>query len=230
MSVVPLTLADGADGPRPTPGGPERIGSGTVVRTREEFDEGGGPGGNALLIQNLDVDQLSGRTANASYDLRIGAQYREHRSTCLATLADDETFDLRAREAIIIETEEYIRLPRRMFALLVPKVGLLQVGLSNTMSKVDPGYEGRLLVTLFNLGRKTVTLRRCMPFCSLCVLRVEDGATLYGKPGKRIEAETRRRWWEVPLDYVAKHQAGLSALNILATLILVVLLILQAGQ
>ena len=62
------------------------------------------------------------------------------------------------------------------------------------------------------------------------MLRVEDGATLYGKPGKRIEAETRRRWWEVPLDYVAKHQAGLSALTILATLILVVLPILQAGQ
>ena len=211
MSVVPLTLADG----------------GTVVRTREEFEAQGGPGGTAVLIQGLDTNQLSGRTSNASYDLRIGAQYREHRSTCLVTLPGDGSFRLHAREAVIIETEEYIRLPRNMFALVVPKVGLLQMGLSNTMSKVDPGYEGRLLVTLFNLGRKTVPLDRGMAFCSLCVLRVEDGATLYGKPGKRIEAQVRRRWWELPLDWVAKYHAGLQALHILATLILTLLLILE---
>lgn len=210
MSVVPLAVADG----------------GTVVQTREQFEARGGPGGDAALIQNIDTDQLSGRTSNASYDLRIGVQYREHRSTCLLTLPDDGSFRLRAREAAIIETEEYVRLPRSMFALIVPKVGLLQMGLSNTMSKVDPGYEGRLLVTLFNLGRKTVTLRRGTAFCSLCVLRVEDGATLYEKPGKRIEAQVRRRWRELPLDWVAKHQAGLTALNVGATLLLTLVLIL----
>ena len=56
MSVVPLAVADG----------------GTVVQTREQFEARGGPGGDAALIQNIDTDQLSGRTSNASYDLRIG--------------------------------------------------------------------------------------------------------------------------------------------------------------
>ena len=43
-----------------------------------------------------------------------------------------------------------------------------------------------LLVTVFNLGKNTVTLKRGDPFCSVYFLRVEEGATLYEKQSKRI--------------------------------------------
>ena len=82
--------------------------------------------------------------------------------------------------AVIVQTEESIQLPKNRFACIMPKVSLLQKGLSNTMSKVDPGYQGHLLVTLFNLGKQTETIKRGDSFCSLCVFTVEGIAIPYG--------------------------------------------------
>lgn len=190
----------------------------TLAPTKEDFAAAGGTDDKAVLILNMDSEQLLGQSSNASYDLRVGKEYKEHRAVQKHALPCDAALTIRPREAVIIETEEYVHLPRTLFALVVPKVGLLQQGLSNTMSKVDPGYEGHLLVTLFNLGQETVKLKRCAPFCSLCVLRVDTGAILYGKPGKTIPAQTKRPWWQPPLDYFARNLPALTALNLLVTI------------
>lgn len=190
----------------------------TLAPTKEDFAAAGGIDGKAVLILNMDSAQFLGQSSNASYDLRVGKEYREHRDVQKHALPCDVALTIRPREAVIIETEEYVHLPRTLFALVVPKVGLLQQGLSNTMSKVDPGYEGHLLVTLFNLGQETVELKRCAPFCSLCVLRVDKGAMLYGKPGKSIAAQAKRPWWQPPLDYFARNLPALTALNLLVTI------------
>lgn len=202
MSVVPLLTANHP----------------TLAPTREDFVAAGGTDGNTLLILNMDTEQLLGRSSNVSYDLRIGEEYKEHRDIQKHALLADRKLTIRPGEAVIIQTEEYVHLPRTLFALVVPKVGLLQKGLSNTMSKVDPGYEGHLLVTLFNLGRETVELKRRAAFCSLCVLRVDEGARLYEKPGKNIAADPKRPWWQPPVDYLAKNLPALTALHLLFTL------------
>ena len=187
----------------------------TLASTRDDFAAAGGADGSAVLILKMDTEQLLGQSSNASYDLRVGKEYMEHRDIQKHALPSDETITLLPGMAVIIETEEYVHLPRTLFALVVPKVGLLQQGLSNTMSKVDPGYEGHLLVTLFNLGQETVELQRRAAFCSLCVLRVEKGARLYGKPGKSIPTQTKRPWWQPPLDYLGRNLPVLTALNLL---------------
>jgi hypothetical protein len=51
----------------------------TVVTTEREFDSAGGRNGNALLIRNFDSDQLQQNAPNLSYDLRVGAEYKDHR-------------------------------------------------------------------------------------------------------------------------------------------------------
>jgi dCTP deaminase len=145
MSIVPLTLGT------------------TVATTREEYDKLGGDDGEAILIMEVDFAQIPGKNAteketagvkssNVTYDLRVGHEYRDHREKATHHVDTGKKIVLHPGAALIIQTLEWIRLPRGRFGIVSPKLGLLQRGVSNTFSKVDPGYDGPLLITVFNLG------------------------------------------------------------------------------
>ena len=134
----------------------------TVVESRGEFDAAGGMKGYKILIKPLDEKQLllnAKDESNLTYDLRVGDEYKDHRYKGKADVGE-EGIKLRPNSAVIIQTLEHVHLPKFRFGYIVPKVKLLQKGISNTSSKVDPGYDGRLLVTVFNLGSKTETLHK----------------------------------------------------------------------
>jgi dCTP deaminase len=146
-------------------------------------------GGEAILIINPDQAQFAaGNTeANATYDLRVGNLYRDHRDDNVRTLGDNGTIELLPGQAVIIETEEEVRLPRKLFGHILPKVGLLQKGIANTPSKIDPGYIGRLVITAFNHGKRTENLDRRQKFCTLYLLSVDDDVRPYNKGAKGVE-------------------------------------------
>jgi dCTP deaminase len=170
VSVIPLTII-----------GPDR----SVVQKQAEFEVDG----RRLLLTGLQEEQFSEEGAsNVSYDLRVGSQYKDHREQLVKELPPKGVVTLRPGSAIIVQTEEFLHLPRCMYGSIAPKVSLLQQGLSTTYSKVDPGYNGHLLVTLFNLGKTTVDLERGKRFCALSVLEVAPGARLYDKGSKQINA------------------------------------------
>jgi dCTP deaminase len=189
MSVIPLKL--GA----------------SVVDSEDAFQKVNGFEGTALLIFNLDKSQLEGTSSNISYDLRVGSEYRGHRNAEKTELPPGGDLLLRPGNAVLIQTEEVVFVPRNILGYVVPKVGLLQKGGSNTLSKIDPGYNGPLIVTLFNLGKKELSLKRGEPFCSLVLHTIAVGATLYNKPGKRIAGNSREPWWPEFRDWMdANHR------------------------
>ena len=220
MSVVPLVV--GGDHP-------------TVVDTPEGFERAGGLQGTTVLIRDMDPEQLVGASSNISYDLRVGREYRDHRDVEKRTLHEDGRIIINPGTAVILETEESVQLPRTRFACIVPKVSLLQKGLSNTMSKIDPGYQGNLLVTLFNLGKETVSLRHHESCCSLCVFQVEGKARPYEKQAKRIESHVTARWWPVARwwpavrDFLERNTGSLTAVLILVTILSVVVQLIVAA-
>ncbi len=182
MSVIPLITE-----------GPAR----TVVQRQEDFHVEQ----PAALITNLDVAQLEDlQNSNASYDLRIGKKYRDHREQGPREIPEKGVITLNPGSAFIIQTEEYVHLPRRMFGIIAPKVSLLQRGLSTTFSKVDPGYYGHLQITLFNLGQTVCKLNHLDSFCAFTLLQVGEGARVYQKPSKQIDAQPakqpRQHWRE----------------------------------
>ena len=201
MSVVPLVRE-----------GDSRT---VVVRPTEFSYEG-----DAILIHGIDSKQLTGDTdcSNISYDLRIGAEFKDHRDVGKRELPEDQTITLVPGGAVIVQTEETIQLPKNRFACIMPKVSLLQKGLSNTMSKIDPGYQGHLLVTLFNLGKQAQTIKRGDSFCSLCVFTVAGTAIPYGKQAKRIQGQAARRWWQTLRDLLERNTGSLTALFLLVGL------------
>lgn len=178
MSVIALT----SNGPDPS-----------VVTSSDAFDREG----SAILIQNGDAEQLGAdaNDCNATYDLRVGQVFRDHRSGGGQELGVSGKIDLLLGNAVIIETEEYVEFPKWLFGQILPRVSLLQQGVANTPSKVDPGYKGNLLVTAFNHGKRTVSLHRGDRFCSLHVFDIGGAVRAYDKPGKRISGPRQATGW-----------------------------------
>lgn len=210
MSVIPL----------------ERTGNHiTVVSTKDEFTRVGGFDGGALLISDFDETQLqpNDKESHLSYDLRVGPEYKDHRDSHKQTLTERDVITLLPGVAVILQTEESVCVPRSMFAYIIPRVSVLQKGISNIVSKVDPGYNGPLVITVFNLGKKTISLKRRERLCSLVVHQVHNGVGLYEKPAQLISSGPRNKGVRKVLDW-CQANAGLlslvaSVLSALATVL-----------
>jgi len=213
MGVIPLSTED-----------PNK----SVVEGSTEFDAAGGIEGNVIMIQGLDREQLlSQNDTNASYDLRVGQEYRDHRDRDKKDLAPDGIIKLLPGAAVIIQTEEFVHFPKSAFGHIVPKVSLLQKGISNTSSKIDPGYYGSLIITVFNLGKKTVQLKRGEPFCTLYVLQVLNGARPYDKQPKQIAGAPSGGIWQKLRDLLEANTAVVMVFLLIATLMLIIVEIIQ---
>lgn len=204
MSVIPLVVGQ------------------TVATTEAQFDKASGRQGRALLIRNFDNTQLSAEAPNLSYELRVGPEYKDHRDGSKWPVTTDEPIVLLPGAAVIIETAESLHMPKGMFGYIVPKVRWLQEGVSNTLSKVDAGYNGSLLVTLFNLGKKKIELPLHEPFCALVVHDVGPGVQLYEKGAKRLVGPDRRRkLWQRIRNWLEANPATVHVALIVVTTLLV---------
>ncbi|MBU8730490.1 hypothetical protein KM915_10545 [Cytobacillus oceanisediminis] len=195
-----------------------------VTKDKEEFKIEG----EYILLQNIDQKQVDqSDDANTSYDLRIGGQYLDHRDLHQTKLSEGGVIKLQPQNAIIIETQEVIYLPKTRFGQILPKVKLLQKGLSNTTSKVDPGYNGHLLITVFNLGKNEIPLHYGQKFCSLVISDTQaQGVKAYNKPPKRIDGNEKKGWLKRQRDVIESNAGIISILAILATAFLGVLQII----
>jgi dCTP deaminase len=187
----------------------------SVAKTEEEFERRGARRGSTLLIRNFDSTQLLPDSPNLSYDLRVGSVYKDHRDGVRRELPESRSITLFPGGAVVIETEESLHMPTGLFGYIVPRVKWLQQGVSNTLSKVDSGYNGRLLVTLFNLGKNTVPIDRKEGFCSLVVHDVGEGVRLYEGCEKAITGrpEPEPRWTRIRNQVKVEWQTVRGALD-----------------
>ena len=212
MSVIPFIL----NGP-----------NNTVVKSRQEYEQAGGLEGEVIFIQNLDHSQiLDTKSSNVTYDLRVGTDYQGHKDAGSTKLLTGESISLEPGAAIIIETMELVQFPKSRFGHIVPKVTLLQNGISNTSSKIDPGYNGHLLVTVFNLGKRTIHLKEGEKFCTFYVLEVARGVLAYEKVGKKLPGTSKKNLLRRIADYTESHPTFFNVLLTIATTVLTVVTIL----
>jgi dCTP deaminase len=192
----------------------------SIITKQEDFllDEA------CVLIQELDMSQIDHEhDANTSYDLRVGSEYRDHRDNHKTELGEKESIELLPGAAVIIQTKESVHFPRYKFGQILPKVGLLQLGVTNTTSKVDPGYNGYLLITVFNLGKKPVKLKHGEKFCSLVIQNVTPGAKVYNKSSKRIEGSKNANWGRNLYDSIERNAGMIATACLLVTAIMTVI-------
>src|SRR5882762_8678147 len=155
------------------------LGPPSVLTSSAGFD----PDGTAIRIQYGDDKQLEPDTkhCNAGYDLRVGSIFRDHRNPDQRwqTLGSNDKIILLPGAAVIIQTEELVEFPKGCFGQIFPKVTLLDKGIANITSKVDPGFNGHLRITVFNHGKQLESLSRFQQFCSLNVFEVRGSVRPY---------------------------------------------------
>jgi deoxycytidine triphosphate deaminase len=152
--------------------------------------------------------------------LRVGNSYQLDKHTSALPLKENEEFILEPNSSVSIETMESVNFPETRFGHIVPKVKLLQKGISNTSSKIDPGYNGFLYVTVFNLGKKPISLRREDRFCSLYVIEVGKGVIPYSKPQQKHRTTGSQAFWERFVDFGERRATFLNVLLTFVTLLL----------
>src|SRR5438034_3967939 len=84
----------------------------TVVLEPEKWDINK----KAILMVNMNLEQFSEPgESNATYDLRIGPQYRDHRDGKLTELQTNDSFTLFPNSAVVVTTEESVHFPKWIF-------------------------------------------------------------------------------------------------------------------
>jgi deoxycytidine triphosphate deaminase len=174
----------------------------TIVCNKSDFYNSKGREGDVVLIEDIDPSQLNdfrninSHDANTSYDLTVGTEYIDLLDKSKRGIYEDQPIELQPGAAVIIETAEYVHFPKSRFGHIVPKVSRLHEGVSNTSSKVDPGYEGKLSIAVFNLGKNTTTLRKGSKFCTLYILSVDTTKSIraYQKSAKSLPPGLSRNY------------------------------------
>lgn len=144
--------------------------------------------GDIVVIQDIDEHQLdqNSRDGNATYNFRFGRRYRDYNDSDITTVELREPVYIAPGRTIVIETLEFVHFPTSRYGLILPRVSLLQRGLSTVASKVDPGYQGHLTITLFNHSRDTASVLCGDEFCSLTMLNVASPSRPYDKVSKTL--------------------------------------------
>jgi dCTP deaminase len=195
----------------------------TFVDSRAAFDANGGLSGSIILIQDVEHDQLIDiREANATYDLRIGPEYRYLHSNIKSELHEDGHIILQKSQSVLIQTEETIYLPKKVFGIILTKVSMVQRGVSNDGSKIDPGYNGQLIVTVTNFGKDPVKLKRVEKFCSVVFFRVDGEARPYDKSSKHIRVINNYGVKSnLVVEWIKRHIITISIIHLALTVLLV---------
>ncbi len=87
---------------------------------------------------------------------------------------------LKAHRHILATTLQFIRMPTDLCGLVFPRSSWARVGLTVGVSRIDPGYQGRLVVELHNTGEIPIVLHPGIRIIELCLAIVNTPVKEYG--------------------------------------------------
>lgn len=139
--------------------------------------------GELQIKPEPNLDEVLG---TVSIDLRLGNEFILYRSSSNSfidaidkkipegleekiSISDNESITIRPREFMLGSTLEKIKLPADLAGRLEGKSSLGRLGLviHSTAGKVDPGFEGNLVLEITNIGTVPIILHPRMRICQL---------------------------------------------------------------
>lgn len=100
---------------------------------------------------------------NGAYELSLGSQVFETgtKPRAVKKLDNTEEFFIEPGQFALLLTEETVKVPKNKIAFISIKAGIKFEGLVNVSGfHVDPGFEGKLLFSVYNAGPSIIALRR----------------------------------------------------------------------
>lgn len=132
------------------------------------------------------LGQWNSKIQPSSLDLSIGRIFLpvEEDGTD-ERVTDEPSVSLGQGETAVVETLEYLNLPRSVAAIGFPPANVSRDGLLMTNpGHVDPGFSGRLKFTVINLGKKPIELASAKPICTLLFFSIETPDFAYDQLDK----------------------------------------------
>ncbi|WP_454643636.1 dCTP deaminase [Bradyrhizobium liaoningense] len=125
-----------------------------------------------VTATSAEIGKWDSKIQPASLDLTIGR-------ILLPTASEDDkvreepSISLGQGETVVVETHEYLNMPRTAAAIGFPPATVSRNGLLMTNpGHIDPGFHGRLQFTVINLGRQPIELASGSPICTLLIFSI----------------------------------------------------------
>jgi len=198
----------------------------TIVENIERFNFEG----EAILIKEFESTQFdTPYRTNISYDLHVGKEYHKVGEPTKKPLSPGQKISLLPGTSAIIRVMEEVHFPRKRFGQIVSRASLLQKGIANWVTKVDPGYNGPLFVTVYNFGVEPQELSYNDPFCALYLLDTSpEGVRPYRGTSKGFEGEFKKSFYQKLSDNFKAHLPIISAITAVLFLISIIVNIINA--
>jgi dCTP deaminase len=108
----------------------------------------------------------------ASYDLRVGQRVlksvREKSETPILNLETERVLQVGTGEFVEVLTLERVHMPNNLCGRMGIRSFFTRKGLVSFVGpQIDPGFEGNLVISLFNTGPRTVVMKHDEPFCTI---------------------------------------------------------------
>jgi dCTP deaminase len=138
-----------------------------IKKALEEYNNNPEDG---LLIEPFDRKYLS----PVGYDLRVGKQGFSWNKKRIINIELDGKIQIEANDTVVIQTLESISLSKKVAATVHSVVSkIITKGLSDISTTIDPGYTGKLLISVHNYRDSSTELRFQEYFCTVCFYKVE---------------------------------------------------------
>jgi dCTP deaminase len=173
----------------------------------------------------------------AAYNLRLGEEVLLSGNDVPLILTDKHPYvTIRPGAYALLNTCEYLKMPTKVLGFITLRYKYKKHGLLNVSGfHVDPGFHGKLVFSVFNLGTNDVILRLREPMFMLFIASLKEAATgelkgeHYGQEGfslNDITALQGRSASLVQMDSRIKHIE--TYINIYGTIVVGALVVLLA--
>jgi dCTP deaminase len=143
------------------------------------------------LLKNSDVilPFTEERIKNGAYELSLGAQVFQTDSSPRAVkeLKENEKIEIKPGQFALLLTHEYVKIPKNKIAFISIKAGVKFKGLVNVSGfHVDPGFEGKLLFSVYNAGPSNIILSNGTPYFPIWLSELNETQEYKGRHEKQI--------------------------------------------
>lgn len=121
------------------------------------------------------------------YDFRVGLKGFSWKNKREIDIEKEREIEIEPNDTVVIETLESVSLSKEVGATIHAMVSkAVLYGLSHISTTIDPGWTGKLLISVSNYRDSSVVLRFRDSFCTVCFHKMESESKVpLGRPADR---------------------------------------------
>lgn len=147
----------------------------SITDKRQEFERSKKSFNSKVLVTDND-SQKTIVSDDFSLDITLGNSWNENYSYNDRSLyeIESESISIKAKSSVVVSVNEIITVPNNLFGLVVSTGSIfLQHGVQSPTAKIEPGYDGALILRLVNFSNKPVVIKKGVKIASVIFFRTE---------------------------------------------------------